>query len=417
MTTSVNGPADKTITLVNLDEQANIQVALNYAIFGNANGETVSANSIYANVPSKVQDATELDKTFSGNVWLPETTSIGDTTSTEIAYLHGVTNYVQTQFDDISKVDNFWFGDGSDGTTIISSGTTTLTRDMYYENLSISGTGKLNPNGFRIFVKGTLSLSSAPSDAITFTATNGVSIDTGAYYGKSTFATAANDVTAPTAHFDGVWKSAAGGNNTSSTTPTGAISWRRPAITFYAPFATGTISTGAGGSGGANGIVGGAAGGRGGTGNTRAFIYANPIALGTSNPNDGIISFVGGTASSGSSTATSGYFGGSGGGGGQGGIVYMVYKTVTGSMAATKYLVNCSGGSGGAGGTGGSGGGSGVGGQGGASGLIVFANIKTGKFSVPPATGITSTGSAATLPTVPTTATAGTGTTYKATPA
>lgn len=46
------------------------------------------------------------------------------------------------------------FGDGSDGDVTVS-GTTTLTRDMYYNNLVVTGT--LNTENWRVFVKGTLS--------------------------------------------------------------------------------------------------------------------------------------------------------------------------------------------------------------------------------------------------------------------
>jgi hypothetical protein len=48
------------------------------------------------------------------------------------------------------------FGDGSDGDVIISSNTS-LTRDTFYNNLTINNGITLNPNGYRIFVKDTLS--------------------------------------------------------------------------------------------------------------------------------------------------------------------------------------------------------------------------------------------------------------------
>ena len=47
------------------------------------------------------------------------------------------------------------FGDGSDGDVTISS-ITTLTRDMFYNNLTVDAGVTLNPGGYRIFVKGTL---------------------------------------------------------------------------------------------------------------------------------------------------------------------------------------------------------------------------------------------------------------------
>lgn len=53
--------------------------------------------------------------------------------------------------------DNY-FGDGSDSDVTISSGTTTLSTDMFYNNLTLSGTGILNPNGYKVFVKGKLTI-------------------------------------------------------------------------------------------------------------------------------------------------------------------------------------------------------------------------------------------------------------------
>lgn len=49
------------------------------------------------------------------------------------------------------------YGTGSDGTVIINSNTS-LSRDMYYENLTINSNINLNTNGFRIFVKNTLTI-------------------------------------------------------------------------------------------------------------------------------------------------------------------------------------------------------------------------------------------------------------------
>ncbi len=48
------------------------------------------------------------------------------------------------------------YGDGSDGDVTIS-GTVTLTSDMYYNNLTIPSGQTLDPNGYRVFVKGTMS--------------------------------------------------------------------------------------------------------------------------------------------------------------------------------------------------------------------------------------------------------------------
>ena len=57
------------------------------------------------------------------------------------------------------------YGDGSDGNVSLSSGTINLTRTMYYNSLTLSGTAVLNTNGYKIYVKGTLSLSGSAAIA------------------------------------------------------------------------------------------------------------------------------------------------------------------------------------------------------------------------------------------------------------
>jgi hypothetical protein len=52
-----------------------------------------------------------------------------------------------------------FFGGGIDGNVLlIDGGTTTLTRDMYYENLTLDNASKLIANGYRVFVKGRLTI-------------------------------------------------------------------------------------------------------------------------------------------------------------------------------------------------------------------------------------------------------------------
>ena len=63
---------------------------------------------------------------------------------------------------------NFMFGDGSDGDVTITTATT-LTRDMYYHNLTISDFMSLNPGGYRIFVSGTLTLGLERASLVTAT--------------------------------------------------------------------------------------------------------------------------------------------------------------------------------------------------------------------------------------------------------
>ena len=47
------------------------------------------------------------------------------------------------------------FGEGTDSDVTIASGTTTLIKDMYYNNLTVDSGATLFTNGFRVFVKGT----------------------------------------------------------------------------------------------------------------------------------------------------------------------------------------------------------------------------------------------------------------------
>lgn len=57
----------------------------------------------------------------------------------------------------LNFITSMYRGDGSDWDVTINSGTTTLTRDMQYNNLTVTSPWVLNPAWYRIFVKGTLS--------------------------------------------------------------------------------------------------------------------------------------------------------------------------------------------------------------------------------------------------------------------
>ena len=52
------------------------------------------------------------------------------------------------------------FGSGRDGNTAIAAGTTLLTQDLYADNITITGTGALQPGPYTIYVRDTLDLSS-----------------------------------------------------------------------------------------------------------------------------------------------------------------------------------------------------------------------------------------------------------------
>jgi hypothetical protein len=56
---------------------------------------------------------------------------------------------------------NAVYGDGSDGDVVITGNPITLTSDMYYNNLTINSGAFLLTNGFRVFVKNTLTINGA----------------------------------------------------------------------------------------------------------------------------------------------------------------------------------------------------------------------------------------------------------------
>lgn len=301
-------------------------------------------------------------------------------------------------------------GDGSDGDVVIS-GTTTLTRHMYYNNLTITGT--LISAGYMVFVKGTvdgagtLKFVSAPNNGGNggngSGGTGGTAGTAGAAQGNYFVSTAgsaggaggnsANDGAAgATINVTSALGSAgvAGGNAGASysgdTTSGGgagtvtAPSLRRGIISAFsllgldltlggalAIFKSSAGSgSGAGGSGeAATGTASG--GGGGGSGETGGLI----MLVAKTWAGTFTISNIGGNGGNGGNGAHSDTTGGSGGGGGSGGsggtnLVFYGTKTWTGSHTLT-------GGTGGSGGTGagGTGGGNGVAGSSGNAGVSI----------------------------------------------
>ena len=314
------------------------------------------------------------------------------------------------------------YGNGQDGSLSISSGTTTLTRDMFYTNLTISGTASINPNGFRIFVNGTLDLSNAPAGAI---ALNGAAGNAGAASGTTTGPVASPSLSAGPAPLGGLGTSAtgsagsttttagtagaviqgvcfnggvAGGAGASGASATGAAGTpgalitqaarllynfaQYPEVTFVDNGASSNIQLTKGGQssqsggGGAGDATAGASGGSGSQGGGTIFIFAQTIARGT-NSNVGIIQAKGGAGGNGGSAAAGIRGGGGGAGGSGGGWVYIVYDTLTGSTITNA--IDVTGGAGGAGGNGfGTGATGGDGGSSGSGGRVTYGVRTTG---------------------------------------
>ena len=250
------------------------------------------------------------------------------------------------------------FGDGSDGNVTVSSGTTTLSRDMYYNNLTMSGTGKIVTNGYRIFVSGTLTLTNAAVGAISYNGSAASGVTEGAALlsrsiGGSGVGGATNGGNGGAAN-NGAYGGFAAGGAGGSIGAIDAFPVRRIAIDLLKG-----ASVLAGGSGGAGAPT--VTGGAGGSGGGVIAIYARNITRGGSNT--GVITAKGGNGGNGSP---------GGGGGGGGGWIYIVYEALLSSSMANA--INANGGSGGNG-TSSSGGGGGGGGR------ITLINTVAGTIS------------------------------------
>lgn len=354
------------------------------------------------------------------------------------------------------------FGTGVDGTVTISSGTTLLTRDTCYQNLTISGTGQIATNGFRIYVSGTLDISAAPTAAIIGSKTNSVN-STGATPGAAWYGTGQTGYTstgnicssvqnggglggtggtgvggAGTANLGitgGIVLGGSGGSGGvggASTSAAGAVGATAAIGTNgfqYFPMPPkmfnifsnyyGTICYGVCSQGGSGGSAGGGdgtnAGGAGGTASGVSMpiaIFAKNIQRGN-NTTASIIqsrSTVGINGGNGGNGAGGNAGGGGGAGGAGGGFVYILVQNLLGET-----IPNCIDVSGQNGGTGGNGVGTGkggTGGTGGAAGGVQILNLGRSSFTYNTPNGGLSTGlnTAGTNSTAATTATTTAGT-------
>lgn len=340
------------------------------------------------------------------------------TTATELAFVSGVTSAIQTQLNGKQAGSNiYYFGDGSDGNVTISTAVT-LTRDMFYNNLTLTAGCVLKPASFRIFVSGTLDISNAPTGAIQMTGGNGgagvvtgaggaagTALATGSGIFTSTVAVAgsAGGVAAGTAGggggtgngiegggtaasgAGGAGSGGAGGASGAGVAPLVPVSIRKFDTVFFGlvggaftPFRGGGGCASGGGGGGGGATTGGGGGGGGPAGGI-VYISAATIARGT-NTNPGIIQCKGGNGGAGATPSGANSGGGGGGSGGAGGWIFLAWGALTGSTITGAIDV-----SGGAGGTGGSasaggvagGAGGGAGGSGRASLIDLAAGAST----------------------------------------
>lgn len=291
------------------------------------------------------------------------------------------------------------FGDGSDGDVVISADTT-ISRDMFYNNLTINATKSLNAGGFRIFVKGVLTINGKIHR-------NGNDGTVGQTPGS--YLTAGNGGAGGAALSDAFLSGAVAGG-------TGGNGGSGASYNNYYPQAPGGntgsngnsttnsvgVSGAAGGSGGTGGVYSAGSGGPGGGGGSagtatapspnakirslndlllmRDFYPSTPVKLTSSGSGAG-----GGGGGGGQSYAGGEYGGGGGGGGGggsAGGLLIICAQTIINNGS-----IEAKGGAGGAGGNGGpdgrpgigyAGGGAGGGGGGGGGGgtiVLVYSSM------------------------------------------
>jgi hypothetical protein len=285
---------------------------------------------------------------------------------------------------------NGLFGDAGDGDVTIT-GTTTLSREMHYNNLTVSATGRLKPNGNRIFVAGTLTIASGGSiDDDGTSATNqvgptgfvarnylgGSGTNAGAGWSVSGIqaANGNNGIANTNSSPNSLNVQPAGGNGGNSSSRTGGTGGTAPANATPQRW-SGRILDGRGSFGAFNGGAGGGGGaatvtaitsgtfisGGGGSGAGIVWISAKTIA------NSGNISAKGGNGASASVGVGTGEVGGGGGGGG--GLVAIITKST--SVGGTVSVAGGTGGTGAA--VGGGTGGNGVAGADGAYVLMVVS--------------------------------------------
>lgn len=284
-------------------------------------------------------------------------------------------------------------GDGVDGNVTIAVNTT-LTRDMYYNNLTVNAGVTLNPGGYVIYVKGTLTI--AATGFIARNGTNGgnASGATGGAAGTTVTGTMVGNSGAGAVGVTGsgtgngsnggnaaavVGEGGAGGvggnagQGNSGATAGGAggnggvltprwfrnvqAQWKQTGISTFMPTGTGG---GAGGSSGGDGVNVCRGGGGGGSGGGAVFIICDTIN------NSGTIQSKGGNGGNGAN-GTGNTGGGGGGGGGSGGKIMILTNTVT--AIGTLDV------SGGNAGNGGTGAGTGTAGAGGGPGGSGYATV------------------------------------------
>ncbi|MFA7141681.1 MAG: hypothetical protein WC157_00045 [Candidatus Paceibacterota bacterium] len=205
-----------------------------------------------------------------------------------------------------------YFGSGIDGDVVIT-GNTTLNKDMEYRNLTINSGATLNPNGWRVFVSGTLTINSGGKISRDGNNGDNASGKNRSYsYGGTALAT------------NRVGGSAKGGRCTFGCSASGGCIHR-------CNDGGNEADNGEFGYGGKGGYVGGE-GGAGGTGNNTNIILREHIDPPSQSQLALLPSLtlatIGGAGGGGGAIDYAGSYGLNGGGGGGGGIIHIFVKNL-----------------------------------------------------------------------------------------
>lgn len=361
-------------------------------------GWRLTSDSVEINTPTSIQslnipDTTTADSFHvdsSGNAWWGANLATGYTGANAYILASGGAVFKNVQIGGttiqyvITNSGIFSFGDGSDGDVTITTDTT-LTSDKYYDNLTVNNGATLNPGGYRIFVKNTLTLSG--NGKIARNGNNGSGVTGGA------------------ALADGYLKgSLAGTNGTAGATNNNAVDADDGAATTNSLGSNGST----GGTGGASG-TGYRTPGAGGTGGTRTIANTKLIAnwhlatlldVGTTGATVKYDNSAGagGGGGGGSSFDSPIANGGAGGGAGSHGGIVAIYARIISIASGSSITANGGAGANGVAGdtgvnVGGSGGGGGAGGNGGI--IILVYNQLTNGGSITVTAGAKGTGGAA----------------------
>lgn len=355
--------------------------------FSNLNSDKVETSAIdtdtalAANSDAKIpsQKAVKAYVDAGGNVNASETTRgiVEEATDAEVTAGTAVGATGAKLFITPTKIQTLFsgFGDGSDGSLSISSGTTTLSSDKQYTAVSVTVTAILETAGYRIYCQGTVTVNATTGACIRNNGGNGGNASGSTAGTAGTIAPGVNvpaGVAGQVGATGRTGASASGTNGTAGTNITLGI---------------GVVGTagGAGGMANAGSNTGGTGGATGSftASNNKIATIADSILIDTTS---GTFTFVKGSSGAGSG-ASGGHFNGTnsgagGGSGASGDCVFITAKTI--ALTATG-AIQAKGGDGGAGSNGSNDGanGGGGGGAGGAGGqVILIYHFKTGAGTI-----------------------------------